>query len=271
MRVIQNIVDILGLTSMAVVFICCWPSSVALAGPDVPAAIAVAGEQGTAVLSRSWESDEWTGDDRPFAATRASIDRLFKVTTNTEFYVDKFQRLAESNPRNGLYQFQWAYSAFCQNLKPHPIARDTTSISLALANAVQPHTYNYARLRLLFLDPQIGDKALLERLLAVDPNDPFVEGNYATVLLDARDLPDENKAVEIEQKVVYSKQDLPASCWVLAWIYASVGFLQHNDGDYRQAIFLNEQFLALTPTDDWRRASALHANIVLRRRLASGQ
>jgi hypothetical protein len=142
-------------------------------------------------------------------------------------------------------------------------------LSAALANAAQPHTYNYDRLRLL-VQPRIWDERLLsERLLAQDANDVPVESAYAEELATCRSatLGDMLKGIDIETRIVGSGMDKPRCYCLLAEMEAAYGFVAHSPDYYRKAIAANDQYLSLSPAYDWRRPLVLHSNDVLQRRL----
>jgi tetratricopeptide (TPR) repeat protein len=215
----------------------------------------------------AWESEPWTGDDRPFAEARASIDRAFKATNDLSSHLTEYETLAKAHPDNSLYQFQWAYAFLLQGSIPHQTARDGMAMVIAIAGARQPHTYDYARLRFIYQPVGLEGRTLALRLLEKDADDVYVREAYAGILSASKSRDDEELAVKTIQDLVDKRHDIPGACQILAGVYANVGFLEKNPDYYKKSIDASNLFLKLTPSYDWRRAAALHSIDVLQRRL----
>lgn len=216
---------------------------------------------------RGWETEPWTGDDRPFAAARAAIDRVFIAKKDLSPQLTQYEALAKAHPGNPLDQFQWAYAFRLEGSVPHPDGRDGMPLVIAMVNARQPHTYNYTRLRFIYQVVEPEGCNLAKRLLDKDPNDTRVREVYAAILSESKSKVDEDLAVKIVRAIVDKAEDTPASDGLMACVYANVGFLEKNPEYYKKSIEANNLFLKLTPSYDWRRAAALHSNEVLQRRL----
>jgi len=221
------------------------------------------------VDDRSWQLQPWTGDDRPFAAARLTVERLDNATGDLTPFVAKYAAIAATHPRNALDQFQWAYASFVQRDSNKATRLDTSDLLVALAAADQPHTYNYDRLRLLCDYTGPRECKLCERLLAVNPNDPRVEAVYAFDLAFSRSVSDNEHAIKVEQGLINAGDFLPGSYSELAMIYQNAAYDENKPMYFAKAIDLYEQFLALAPQDDWRRPIAEHAVSYLKQLLTS--
>jgi tetratricopeptide (TPR) repeat protein len=211
------------------------------------------------INDRAWESERWTGDDRPFAQVRLSIDRLFNAKVDAQPFVSQYQALAKVNPRDALDQFRWAYAVLKQGDIPHPVHRDTSEITIALADAVQPHTYNYTRMRLLFQYAGPKELGLFERLLARDPSDDRVKSIYAFILSETKLKKDDDKAVSIEEAIVAEGRYSPVCYRDLSDIYYDVGYNENDPSFYKKSIAASREYLARTPDYDWTRAAVEHS------------
>ena len=220
--------------------------------------------------SKNWADSDLSGDDRPFAAARRFIDRQFQSANNGSQVVDAYKNAATKNPANALDQFRWAYAAEKLTDIPHPVmGKDAQKIADALANAVQPNTFNYLRARLLCAvwDPKY--RKLAERLLAYDPNDVKVKSTLAFLLSLSKIKADQDKAVELQSEVVASGKDTPTCYFTFDYIYANIGFTRSDPSYYVKALAAEKEFLALTPSYDWRRKAALWSISVLEKRIAA--
>jgi len=219
----------------------------------------------------AWTNESWTGNDKPFATARQSVERLFQSGVDAGPFISRYYGLAKANPSNALDQFRWAYATYMQWRIPHPIPGDNFPVLQALASATQPHCYDYDRIRLLIYGEAAEERGLAERLLSIDPKDVLVKTVYAAILSVSKQKQDDDKAVQIETSIVQSGQDSPRCYYVLGQIYAIVGYLQQDPSDYTQAIVAENRFLSLTPAYDWRCAAARHCIQVLQSRLEAEQ
>ena len=247
--------------------------------PAVPAPVAPAVTYAKvdfmgAIDDWTWADEKWTGDDRPFAAARLSIDRVFNASQNTSDIVSKYAQLAAENPQDALDQFRWAYSLFKQLQIPHSQMMDPSDIfkvELAIAAADQPHCYNYTRLRLLYEPDAPQERSLDERLLKYDPSDVLVKSIYAFTLSESKIKLDDDNAVSIEQGIVADGKYIPTCYRDIGYIYYNVGCSEGNMEYYRKSIAASRQFLALTPEYDCRRADVEHSIAYLTKRVAENK
>lgn len=208
---------------------------------------------------KAWESVPWTGDDRPFAAARLSIDRQFHSGSDFKSVVSLYQLIAKVHPKNALDQFQWAYAFYRLGEIPHPTMRDTSPGLYALIKADQPHVYDYDRLRLLY-DPALGaaDLGLAERLVAKDPTDTNAKWVYVWILSQVNTKVDCEKAISMAEALVTSGQDRPNCYLSLCYVYMNIGLKRGNNLYLSKAIDADEKYLALAPQNDWHRGTAQH-------------
>jgi hypothetical protein len=255
-----------GAVSAVIWTFCCFYVHPSLAAPPT-ASLDILNRYQVCMGDRGWEAAAWTGDDRPFATARASIDGVFKSKGDLSPQLTQYETLAKKHPHNPLDQFLWAYAFYVQGSIPHAVMRDVSAPIVAMAGARQPQTYEYARLRFLYQRLGIDDREIAERLLARKHDDCDVLEDYAALLSQSRSKEDDELAVKTIQNVVNKGQGVPGSEWIMAGVYANVGFLESNPDYYKKSIEANNSFLKLTPSYDWRRAAALHSIDVLQRRL----
>jgi len=170
------------------------------------------GDYMTALSDWRWVDDKWTGDDQPFAAARQSIDGMFAAGVDTSSLVAKYKLVAGAHPDDALAQYNWAYANFRQLQIPHAnqVSPDSNyEVIGALAAAVQPHVYDYDRLRLLYEPDAPQERRLCERLLRNDASDFLVNSIYAFILSESKSKVDDDKAVSIEDGIVASGQYSP--------------------------------------------------------------
>lgn len=215
-----------------------------------------------ALTNDSWAYEEWTGDDAPYAAVRAQVERVFLRGTQPQAIAAKYETAAKAEPNNSLAQFGWAY-AVRQAVRSDASLKSPDSLryaaELALAEAPAPHTYNYDRLRYLIWIQGGGGapshflKAMAYRLLARDPHDFPVLLGLAAIYTQNRDKEAQRKGYALIQQMTRNYPNKPEVYDMLGcWYYTQYMFYR-DPRNYRLAMSTYQKALGLYPASSARR------------------
>ena len=227
-------------------------------GTDAGATVASSLQLGTVDIS--WEKEKWTGDDRPYLAARTQIDReIASSIFPKSLVVDKYGKIAVANPTNALDQFRWAYAVFDWLAIPHADENEHSidvPVLIAMANANQPHCYQFARLRFLLEAPS-ESLDFARRLLDRNPDDVKVEAVYEYMLSVSKSTADQAAAIRIAQSIAAARENWPLCYAGLAGAYGQAGCQQRNMSYIKKAIAAGQTYVSLAPLNDWRRTLSI--------------
>ncbi len=220
------------------------------------------GKEFAALTNEKWAFERWTGNDAPYAAARARVEREANSGLPPLTLVARYQSRAKAEPNNSLAQFSWAYAVrFADKVLP---ASKTVSdlrfaAELGLAEAPQPRTYNYDRLHYLLRIQGGGGggshflKNLASRLLAKDPQDFPVLLYQSLIYTQNRDPADRQHGYTLIQGMIKKYPNKPEVYDALGcWYYTEYLFV-HNKPDYDQAMAYYQKALNMYPAKSARR------------------
>lgn len=215
-----------------------------------------------AVLNNDWLHQPWTGDDTPYAAARARIEREMG-TTMPSALVAHYAGSAQAQPSDPLAQFAWVYALHkAVNVAGFPandFEKTRFAAEVALAEAPSPHTYNYARLHyLIILQGGGGDhflKNMAYRLLKKDSNDFPVLAGLIAIDSQNRDKAAQKEGYSLIQKLTNKYPDRPQVYDMLGGWYYSQYLMYHRSTDYAQSMANYKRALAMYPATAARKAA----------------
>ena len=215
-----------------------------------------------ALTNNAWIHQPWTGDDAPYAAARAKIDREIG-TLPPQAVVGQYAAPAKLRPQDSLAQFAWAY-AVCKAVHLASFAGPQTETTrfaaeLAISEAPFPRTYNYARLHyLITLQGTPGShylKGLAYRLLQKDPSDYAVLTGLISLDSLNNDKASQKEGYALIQKLIKKSPDKPEVYDMLgAWYYFQYLSYEHKP-DYQAAMTNYRKALAMYPATAARKAA----------------
>ncbi len=219
-----------------------------------------------ALSNDTWLNEKWTGNDAPYASLRNQINSAIATGTSPNELVAQYAPQAKRVPNNTLAQFAWAYTVWLQVKAiafPQQQRLDLLrTVSVALALAPSPHTYNYDRMRYLIWLQFGGGAAshylesMAYRLLAKAPQDFPVQLGLAAIYTQNEDRGQQKKGYAYIQQLIQGNPDKPEVYDMLgAWYYTQYLFY-HAPENYRQAISYYQKAYTMYPV-----ASARHAQL----------
>jgi len=200
-------------------------------------------------LDAGWESEQWTGNDAPYAEAKVRIEREVDASRNPDSLVAAYRRKAQLCPKSPYAVFCWAV-AYCE-------APETTtslsqsyanlySIVTALASAPSPRNYDYARIRYIYEETGnwMGSydlKVIADRLLAANKNDASV---LISVAESSTNLP---YALTLLDQAIKITPESSAAYWVLGNTYMAMWNSDTKNRELgRKAISAYKKFLSLS-------------------------
>ena len=215
------------------------------------------------LINETWAHEPWIGNDAPYAAARAKIESAVATGESPAVLVAQYAEQAKNEPNNPLAQFFWAYAVRME----YKLALDSKAMSdlrfaaeLAIAEAPQPHTYNYNRLHyLLWIQggggaPSHFLKDLSYRLLAKDPKDFPVLMGLASIYTQNRDKQAQQKGYALIQQMIKQYPSKPEVYDMLAGWYYTQYMFYHNPKNYHLAIANYQKAMGMYPPQSTRRA-----------------
>ena len=222
-----------------------------------------------------WTTAKWTGDDRPFAAARRTIDAQSTSGQDMGREVDVYQKLAAANPKSAIGQYQSAYASFVwlKEMNKDPSRLDDWKVTFDLLAVDQPPTYNYLRAVAIIVPPHPQMQPLYEKLLQRNPHDAPVELSYANMLTISRSKADIYKGLSIAQSVARSGADSPSCYMALVYAYGGAGLASsggERSTDFKKANEAIDQFQKLARPDDYRQEIVFKWRAIMKRLVDSG-
>lgn len=216
-----------------------------------------------ALTNNTWIREQWTGNDAPFAAARAQIEKAENAGQSPLSIVTRMSAQAKDNPNDTLMQFAWAYAVHLA-FKTMPTTKAVYDLlfpaELAIARAPQPHTYNYNRLHyLLWLDnagglPSYHLKDFGNRLLQKDPHDFPVLMDQVVIYTQNEDNTKKQTGYNLIQDMIKKYPSRPQNYDLLGFWYSNQYLCYHDPINYRQSINYYQKALEMYPRNSGRRA-----------------
>ena len=226
--------------------------SVAIAEPTTKPALSSSLAYG--VETWHWLDASWTGDDRPFETIVTKLDDI-GADRVTPSLINGYCSDYIKNKRDPVLGFQFAYALYCIRTPPSKVNFPTIETSYVFANAIDPRTYNYTRLRYLFTEPdeQHAEKlaTLGKKLLNVKPDDEDVECHLVDVLEAWKSQENKAAALKYADDLIAKYPSDPKVYGIKAgyiYFYCWTQKYDYEDGD--EAIRWYQKFLDLAPPTD---------------------
>lgn len=185
-----------------------------------------------------WASEAWTGDDRPYQAERADIDRQISAGKDREKLFRQCRVDVEKRPGDAVAVYRWGYSGYrsCKNLREQfQRSNRCRDIEREMDRVRSPRTYEYVRLRFLVQVTQgyYSDLApVAERLFKRNPKDEEVVFRLRGLLCQSRQVADLRRAVQLGEGQVQRNPAMPGYLNGLGVAYHQ---LWHATGDVGNA------------------------------------
>lgn len=220
-------------------------------------------KEADALTNIQWVNEQWTGDDAPYAAVRLQIERAVDNGERPSALVEQYANQAKSDPNDPLAQFAWACAA-SRAVKLAPPSKAMSDLrfaaELALAEAPQPHTYNYDRLRYLIWIQGAGGlssyylRNLGDRLLKRNPQDFSVQMAQCIIYTQNPSLAIQQHGYNLIQQMIKKYPTKPEAYDMLGCWYGTQYLCYHSPTDYQQATVNYQKALDRYPTNSARRA-----------------
>lgn len=220
-----------------------------------------------ALTNKSWAFEDWTGNDAPYAAARAEIERAAAAGKLPLTLASQYEPQAKKEPNNPLAQFRWAYAVWTAG-RSQSTARPTPNVrfaaELAIAEAPQPHTYNYDRLHYMIWIQSVGGgssyylRDLSVRLLKKDPNDFLAYLGQALIYTQHHYKEPNPQGYVLIQALLKKYPNRPEAYDALGCWYYSQYMFYHNSKNYPLAITYYQKAVDMYPMKSARRADLPH-------------
>lgn len=218
-------------------------------------------EYGWSAEDKSWMSETWTSDDRPYAQIRKSLTQHNPVSWAD---VHQFENAWEKDPSDPLLLFKWSYAAtllyipsvFGSNISHQsaPIPSEFSRVSQAYENFPLTHSFEFDRLHLIY-DVESGAStddftSITKRLYEHCPTDPKLMYIYCQMLVRSDSASDIIQAATIADKLVDVKPTIPMNHIV----YGESHYLKYwrtgQFSDLEKALQGYKAFLKMSPEND---------------------
>ena len=220
-------------------------------------------KESRALINETWAFENWTGDDTPYAAARAEIEQAMAAGKSPLTLGLQYGPQAKKEPNNPLAQFRWAYAVWTagrsqSTVRPAPSLR--FAAELALAEAPQPHTYNYDRLHYMIWiqggggGPSYYLRDLSVRLLKKDPNDFLVYLGQALIYTQHHYKEPNPQGYVLIQALLKKYPNRPEAYDALGCWYYSQYMFYHDPKNYPLAITYYKKAADMYPVKSARRA-----------------
>lgn len=200
-----------------------------------------------------WTLQSWTGDESVYTKARHEIETS---GVSPKLLEARYALAAKAEAKLPIAQFRWGY-ALKKNLSGElpsgEAGEKDAAVFYSMTQAVDPRTYDYARLRYLVSIRSRDLVRLGERLLKQDPEDNFVKmhlaedyafdvGKYGNPVSKAR-------ALVICRQLLQENPKNPRYYAVLGNLYEMSYTQNHNAKDAAAAIVADQKYINLVGTD----------------------
>lgn len=224
-------------------------------------------------LSWKWTTEEWTGDDAPFAKIRDEVKEVKDKGKLDKAYLRKLEEDANQKPEDAKSQFRWGYAMFEApyagiNLHSGPYS-DYYSVVRALGRPKSPQSYLYARLRFILMSMEYQYAPLKKlgiRLLERNPEDTPVKSYLIPYLGDLRDTEERKLALKYIQELI-AKHPQWAGAYALLGSYYQTSILRYKEiAAADKSIAAYQKYISLLPkSEQTQRARTLQAIQIIQR------
>jgi len=217
-----------------------------------------------ALSNNAWLNERWTGNDAPYAALRAQVERAFDTMT-PQALVAQYAPAAKARPNDPIAQFAWGYAVHKAITSANYTVQNADDVrfaaEVALAETPFPQTYNFARLRFLIAlqSPAGGGYHTLigtaKRLLQKDANDFPVMMGLIALNSQNSDSAAQKAAYALIQKAIKQYPNKPQVYDMLGgWYYAQY-ILYHHPRDYHLSLDNYQRAMNMYPMTASRRSA----------------
>ena len=219
---------------------------------------------GKALTNNAWLHESWTGNNAPYAAIRAQIDRAFDITS-PKALVTRYAQAAKARPDDPLALFAWGYAVHkaitSSQFPPKDVETTLLAAEVALGEAPFPNTYDAARLRfMLILQGPFGDAygnliGTARRLLQTNPDDFPVKMGLIGFLSHSRDPSAQKEGYSLIQTVIKQDPNQPQGYDLLGgWHYVQY-LMYHKPANYQSSMDNYQKAMNLYPMTASRRSA----------------
>ncbi|MEO7717471.1 MAG: PKD domain-containing protein [Capsulimonas sp.] len=194
-----------------------------------------------------WLTEEWTGNNKPYAAIRAEIDGLAARGQIQTRDIDDYERVHHWDEKNPVSMYRWLYTQLAAAYQQPGIYTSNVDTYSVIVHAKDPQSYDYIRLRYLSSPTDIVDNgaylALGKRLLAKDPQDGWVETKLIHDLNAWESPQNKKEALHYATDLVKRHPNNPRVYATIASVYYECWMRTFDQNDGAETIRWNKIFV----------------------------
>ncbi len=199
----------------------------------------------------AWTTEEWKGDDRPYARIRTDVDNTVAQGQLTEAVIERYWTEREKNRQDPERLFRWVYAVYKAEQTHPPIHfKQFPGPGAFMYDFSSPPSYEFTRIRFL-IDAQYGGEpelvAVGKRLLRRNPKDYDVQYYLVEAFKPWKSEAEKQEALSYAQDLIRKNPNKPSAYGALGDVYHACWVVKRQPTDAEKAITAYEQYLRLAP------------------------